>query len=241
MTLEGITWRLVAHVGATGEPTPVPDDVLATAAFADGEVTGSTGCNRYHATCAVDGAQLKVFGVAATMRACPSPWSDVEAAFVAQLERVVGWAAADGGIHLAGEDGEALLWFEPLVSAPLVGTTWTALGINNGRGAVAGVLAGPTVTAVFGEDGRISGSAGCNRYTGTFTTDGAVLAVGQVATTRRACAQEGLMEQEAAFVAALGRVATLEIEVDRLELRALDGALQVLFEARDAEAELTHG
>jgi len=236
MTLEGITWRLVAHVGTTGEPVPVPDGVLATAAFVAGEVAGSTGCNRYHATCTVDGAQLKVSGVAATMRACPSPWSDVEAAFVAQLELVTGWAAADGRIHLAGDDGEALLWFEPLVSAPLVGTTWTALGINNGRGAVAGAAPGAAVTAVFGTDGRVAGHAGCNRYTGTFTDRDGVLAIGPLAATRRACPDPRVMEQEAAFLAAMERAATYEIELDRLELRALDGALQVLFEVAPTAA-----
>lgn len=236
MTLEGITWRLVAHAGPTGEPVPVPDDVLATAAFTSGEVEGSTGCNRYHATCLVDGARLTVSGMAATMRACPSPWSDVEAAFAALMERVAGWAAADVGIHLVGADAEALLWFEPLVSAPLIGTTWTALGINNGRGAVSSAAPEATVTAVFGADGRVAGDAGCNRYGGAFTDRDGVLSIGPLAATRRACPDARVMEQEAAFLAAMERATTYEIELDRLELRAPDGALQVVFEATDAEA-----
>jgi heat shock protein HslJ len=44
-----------------------------------------------------------------------------------------------------------------------------------------------------------------------------------------ACLDEGVMEQEAAFLAALERVVRFEIDGDSLRLRADDGALQVDF------------
>jgi heat shock protein HslJ len=46
-----------------------------------------------------------------------------------------------------------------------------------------------------------------------------------------ACLDPGVMEQETAFLAALGRVSRYEIDGDRLQLRAEDGALQVDFRA----------
>jgi hypothetical protein len=42
---------------------------------------------------------------------------------------------------------------------------------------------------------------------------------------------EGVGEQEAAYFAAVARLATLRIEGDRLQLRDADGALQVDFRA----------
>ena len=39
---------------------------------------------------------------------------------------------------------------------------------NNGKQAVVSGLADTEVTALFGEDGTLSGSAGCNRYNAPF-------------------------------------------------------------------------
>jgi heat shock protein HslJ len=49
------------------------------------------------------------------------------------------------------------------------------------------------------------------------------------AATRMMCATAGLMEQEQAFLNALGNVATFRMEGDRLELRGVDGALAASF------------
>jgi hypothetical protein len=65
-------------------------------------------------------------------------------------------------------------------------------------------------------------------WTGTADT----LAIGPLTTTRRLChGPEGLMEQEAAFLAAMRRAATWRLNGERLELRDADGALQVTFQA----------
>ena len=43
---------------------------------------------------------------------------------------------------------------------------------NNGKQAVVSGVADTEVTAVFGADGQLSGSAGCNRYNAPYTVDG---------------------------------------------------------------------
>ena len=49
--LEGTEWRLADYPGREGALVRVPEDVIATAQFAGGTVSGATGCNRYHALC----------------------------------------------------------------------------------------------------------------------------------------------------------------------------------------------
>jgi heat shock protein HslJ len=55
------------------------------------------------------------------------------------------------------------------------------------------------------------------------------LKFGAAAATRMLCATAGLMEQEQAFLNALGTVATFRLEGERLELHGADGALAASF------------
>lgn len=140
---------------------------------------------------------------------------------------LLAWALApDAGHAMATEvpplDGTN--W----VLVDLPGTSWRVTGINNGRQAVVSVLEDTQVTLQFDREGRVAGSAGCNRYTAGYTAEGTSLRIGQAAVTRMACARpDGAMAQEQQFLAALATVTTARIEGDRLELRTSDGALAV--------------
>lgn len=232
VALERRTWRLAAYRDPATGDAGVPPEVRATAVFADSSVSGSGGCNRYHGGAAVDGDRLAIAGVASTMMACPPPASTVEAAFLASLGEVAGWSIGAGDeLRLRDADGTVMLRLAVETTPSLVGTTWSATMVNNGRGAVSSLVAGSEITAVFGDDGRVAGSGGCNRYTASYTLDGAALSIGPAASTRMACLDPGVMDQESAFFAALGRVDRFEIDGDRLQLRAADGALQADFRA----------
>ncbi len=228
--LEGTEWHLAAYAGVDGAPVVVPDGVMATAVFSDGVVAGSTGCNRYHAPCRLDGTSIEIGPAAMTMMACEPERTEVERAFTTALAGAAGWALDGDVLEILDAGGRVTLRFEAAGGPALVGTEWVAIGINNGRGGVASALAGVEVTATFGEDGRVTGSGGCNRFFGPYALDGAALSIGPLASTRMACFEpEGVGEQETAYLAALGRAATWSIREDRLQLRAADGALQVDF------------
>ena len=79
----------------------------------------------------------------------------------------------------------------------------------------------------FGEDGTVSGSSGCNTFSGTYTADDSSIELGPAASTQKMCAAEGVMEQEEQFLAALAASSIYEIRGHRLQLRNADGALQV--------------
>ena len=77
-------------------------------------------------------------------------------------------------------------------------TSWTVISIDGQPTAPARV--GPTMT--FAADGTVSGSGGCNQYTGTFRTEGDRIAFGQVSSTLMGCdGQRG--QAEALFLKAL--------------------------------------
>ena len=68
------------------------------------------------------------------------------------------------------------------VDPALVGPTWRLTALNGSP-----ALDDVRVTAVFGDDGRVTGSAGCNRYFGGARADGAQITVGVLASTRMHC------------------------------------------------------
>ncbi|MFO7960762.1 MAG: META domain-containing protein [Nitriliruptoraceae bacterium] len=109
--------------------------------------------------------------------------------------------------------------------AALVGTSWQLRELISGGGLDAAV-GGNAAEAelVFREDGRLVGSTGCNRLTGDYELDGDLLVLGAVATTRMACLDDRVAQQEQRVLAVL-QAGTLEVELEgtRLVLRAGDG------------------
>ena len=107
-------------------------------------------------------------------------------------------------------------------------TSWTATGITNGKGGVAGLIAGSRATLNFGADGTLSGSASCNNYTGRYEVTGNQIKFPSAfASTRKMCVNPGVMEQEQAFLKALSASTTGHIDGKKLELRDAGGALQI--------------
>ena len=227
--LVGIEWRLVAYAGDDGDLRDVPPDVSASMRFEDTRVSGSSGCNRYAGGWSGSTDALRIGPLAGTMMACEDEAMAVEAAFLRRMAEVARAIAGGDRLDLLGADARVLLRFRAS-RVTLAGTTWHATGVNDGRGGVASLLEGTDITAELGEDGRIGGTAGCNRYGGTWSVDGEAIALGALAATRRMCpVPDGVMAQEQAYLAAMTRVTTWRLDGERLELRDGDGALQVAF------------
>lgn len=80
-----------------------------------------------------------------------------------------------------------------------------------------------------GDTASVSGHGGCNRFTGAVELDGAALEFGMLAATRMACPDT--MQQEQAFLQALGEVRRWNIVGQHLELFDAEGRLRARFEA----------
>ncbi len=79
-------------------------------------------------------------------------------------------------------------------------------------------------------EGRASGFSGCNRFTGSFETDGDALSLGPLATTMMAC-PDPQMNLERKFHTALSAVKSYRIVGQHLELFDGDGGTVLRFEA----------
>jgi heat shock protein HslJ len=109
-------------------------------------------------------------------------------------------------------------------SANLVGPTWRLTSLE-GQPALPAVR----VTAVFGSDGSVSGSAGCNTYTGTAVIKGDGLQVGPMATTRMFCGEGGVMDQEDRYLSVLGEVGRYALDGARLQIGPASGSYTLVF------------
>ena len=219
--LNGTSWVLSSLPGHS-----LHGDVVATARFEDGRVSGTDGCNRYTAPYTATGAMLQVGPRgASTQMACPPAVMKQAEVFMGALARASTHRMVDGQLQLLAADGTVVATFAAQ-SQNLAGTSWRVTGYNNGKQAVVSVLTGTSLTMAFANDGRVSGSAGCNNYSAQYTLGGQTLTIGPAAATRKMCVNpERIMEQEQQFLKALETVATARFEGDRLELRTATGAL----------------
>ncbi|MCF7985629.1 MAG: META domain-containing protein [Thiohalocapsa sp.] len=115
----------------------------------------------------------------------------------------------------------------------LEGTQWR-IETYRADGAMQPILGGENAVVSF-DDGRFSGSAGCNRLMGGYSIDGGTLKMtSQMASTMMAC-DPPLMEQERAVVDAISRAARYRIDGGRLEILDAGGEpLLTLAELRQA-------
>ncbi|RIK45616.1 MAG: hypothetical protein DCC58_05905 [Chloroflexi bacterium] len=200
----------------------------------DGQISGSSGCNRFTGTWQGGSNRALTIGpVASTLMACSDPVDAQEQAFLAALENTARYRIDDDELYLLDGSGAVLAEFEVLQTARLTRTNWEVVMFNAGQQALVGPLDGTRMTAVFGTDKRVSGNAGCNTYSTDYLADrGSMTIAPEIISTRMAC-DEPIMEQEMQFLTILPQAATYELGADTLYLRAADGSLLVMFRERD--------
>lgn len=220
-SLEGTSWVLAELAGrspGTGEPP--------TAQFEAGRVRGTDGCNRYSAPFTAAGSTIAIGPGMTTQMACASEVMTLAQSFHDALDNARRFRIVDGRLELRSSDGTTLMIMD--AQRTTVIGTWEVVAYNNGREAVVGVLEKFPIEMAFASDGTVAGSAGCNRFNATFEGEGGAFRFGPTATTRRFCPDEGVMEQEQAFLNALAKVATMRMEGDGLEFRTADDALALM-------------
>ena len=231
-SVEGTLWTLASYLSGEGKTIAVLPETEVTIELKDGQSSGSGGCNKYFGAYAADGSSLTFGVMGSTMMACLPPVSDQEIQYLSALSTAASYEIVDGKLQMASGEGEIVLTYAVLEPMPLAGTTWRLTGYNNGKGGFASVLSGSEVLALFGDDGRVTGSAGCNNYFASYEVAGETLLVGPAGSTRMMCAEpEGVMDQEAAYLATLGSAATYQIKGDSLQVWDADGSRMLSYEA----------
>lgn len=107
---------------------------------------------------------------------------------------------------------------------PLANTRWEVVNYNNGRDALVTPLLDTRLTMEFGANGNLSGNSGCNTYTTSYQVSGSNISIALPGGTQMVCeTPEGVMAQEAEFLAALQSAASFTINGSRLEMRTAGG------------------
>jgi heat shock protein HslJ len=232
LKLEGTLWKLDFYLNNQGKSLDVLTGSEITLEFEADQVVGSAGCNNYFATYKIEGNSLTINQIGSTMISCEPEVNEQEMRYVSTFKNVASYQVADERLEMLDADGEIVLTFAALEPTPLTGTTWRLSGYNNGKDGFASVLNGSEITAVFGADGSLSGSAGCNSYTASYTVQGNKLSLGSLAGTLMMCEEPaGIMDQENDYLAALAAAAAYQVKVDALEVFDADGARLATYSA----------
>jgi heat shock protein HslJ len=223
-TLDGTSWALKTY-DVSGTATAVPAGTRVDAKFAGGTVSGFAGCNVFNAPVTISGATIKVGTAATTMMACDADKTALEQAYLANLAKAATFTATKDALTMFDSAGKSILVYAAAAANPLEGS-WDVTGYNNGKQAVVSPVTGSTLTAIFTAD-QVSGSAGCNTYSGSYTLDGTTLKIGPLASTMKACADQAVNDQEQQFLAALQASTTYSQSGNSLTLKAAGGENQV--------------
>jgi heat shock protein HslJ len=211
--LEGSTWTLAAD-----SPLDVPlGDVVVTAVFDAGTLNGESGCNTYTTSYEVsEGTMTVAPEIAVTAMACPEPQMAVEDEYLERLPRAATYTIDGSTLTLSDADGETLLVYGTTAGAEGILGAWNLTSYYTGD-AVSSVSGDVTLTAEFTADG-VSGNGGCNQFNGPSTVDGQSITIGPLASTRAACPDEALQQQETDYFAALELATSFAVTGDRLDL-----------------------
>lgn len=199
-------------------------DVIVSAEFDGGQITGENGCNRYNGPYTSDAAKGTMTigpNLASTQMACPGIRARLERAYMAALPKVEKYTATSDTLTLLDGSGTVLLRYTASNGAEAIKGSWEATMIYTGT-ALQSPAQGSTLTATF--DGtQISGDSGCNTFSGGYTTSDDTISIGPLASTQRACADPAVDTQEQQYLTALGLAKTFTVAGNRLDLYREDG------------------
>jgi serpin B len=127
-----------------------------------------------------------------------------------------------------GQESDTPARATPKASIPLEGSEWLLASLRGES-----LLEGSRITINLDGD-RFEGLAGCNNYGGQYeVAEGGRLRISEIFVTAMACSSpEGIMEQETAYIQALGRSATFRLADGRLEMAGESGETILLFDRK---------
>lgn len=209
-----------------GETVPAATADPATLTVTNGSFSATTGCNVLNGNVDTSALPAVTFEPGPmTMRACADPAVDAqEQALVTGLPLVTDVEVDGDTTILLDEAGDVLFTFVPGL-AGLEGTDWTATGVNTGDALESSALT-EALTLGFDTEGTVSGNGGCNSFSGSYTTEGDTIEIGELASTLIGCEPDvATLEQQ--YLAALGASSTFELVGTTLTLRDDQAAMQV--------------
>lgn len=203
--LEGTYWKLV-EINGTPVDTGLTREPFLQLDAEENRVSASGGCNGMGGTYAVKANNRLSFSqLIGTMMACPN--MEVESKLSEALERTDSYAIHGDTLSLFRARMAPLARFvavsESERGAAALNGTWRLDHLGGTAIALDELFPNEKPTITFDVAGlRVSGSGGCNRYTGDFSVDNHTIQFGQIASTRMFC--QGV--QEDAYFQTLAKI-----------------------------------
>ncbi len=213
-------------VSTTVDGTPIPGGGPLTVEFvAPDRISGSAGCNRAVGTADFANGTITTGPMATTMMACPGDRGASDAWLTSFFEDGPAWNLDGDTLRLSTAAATVTMLDKKVAQPdrPLTGTTWvvdstiSADAITSSR-----AIEDSTPSIQIADDGTVTGSTGCNSFTGTAQIAGDTVTFGPLATTMRMC-EPDVAEVETAVLAALDGAATVTIDSDRMRLMNANG------------------
>lgn len=233
--LSGTRWVLRSFE-QDGAQVLVEGDAYADATFERARVSGFGGCGTYDAVTQDAGRLLFVSAPRTTLQSCGEDLDAFQSTYLGLLETSRSYSVRRDMLTIFDADRTAILIFDAGARNPLLGH-WDVDSFATAPGTVTAPLEDTTLSATFRLT-QVGGSAGCNTFAGTYGTNGNVVAIGPLATTQMAC-DEDVMEQETAFLAALGGIGFVEPRGNTLLLSDRNGNTSVVLVRPGEEPEAT--
>lgn len=233
--LAGTGWQAVAF-GDSSDGKPVDPATSLTLNFGADRYGGSGGCNWFLGTYDVAGDSMQLNAPSQTILQCTEPANVMqqESMYLSALYNVDEYRKLDDKLLAYATGSQLLLTFREAPPVALEGTAWSLKFLQDPQDNVAATMPGTTVSAAFA-GGKVTGSAGCNNYTGTYTLDGDKLTIGDIAVAegnKKTCdSPEGIMDQEAIYLANLAGSVRLVQTAGVLQLLNADDETSLAFGA----------
>lgn len=210
----GSGWVLKSLVTPDGEIPVSPASAPLLNLSEDKSMKGNGGCNNIFSEFTAEDGRIEFGPIGSTMMYCDG-LMDVEASYTLALEEVSRYEIISDQLVLSSEDYTTVLTF--FTTEFMLEQTQWRLVILNGEGIPEAVQATLTLSPEGdNRSGTVFGSAGCNRYSGTYTQEADRLTINIPVLTAMEC--DAGMDVEAAFIAALQGELTFQIYFNRLTL-----------------------
>ncbi len=229
-----LTGRAFVSTAVSGPPIPGGGPLVVE--FPEsGRIAATAGCNRSVGAVDLADGVLRADRLASTLMSCPPPIDGADTWLSDLFAAQPRWHLDGDVLTLDGGDVSVSLLDRTVADPdrPVVGTQWvltelvTATAVSTSR-----VLEKAAPTLTVAADGTVSGSTGCNRFTGNAAVGDTALTFGPLATTRAACPDPELADIESAVLAVLSGEVRYTVEGAQMRLTAADGVTGLGYTAR---------
>jgi heat shock protein HslJ len=107
--------------------------------------------------------------------------------------------------------------------------SWAMLSYADSSGILVPAIPGTNITARFGRDGRIVGTAGCNSYSAPYVVNDYGITIASLIRTDMTCTAPGVLSQEKDFLGDLTNASVLRISENKLNIYNATGKPVLVF------------